>query len=212
MKTFRLAIASAGVIALASAGVAFGSSAHASGASTTVTTKKTALGTILVTSTGRTLYLDKGDKPGHSACMGGCLSAWPPLKAVGTLKAGGAAEGERSRQGQGTGRRAGHLQRPSSVHLRLRHEGRTDRGRRREWLLRRQLRRQHDHQVDEGRVELRLRRRHRVRLVSDDASGGPPPRPSGAARPPEAAARRDAWCQAAGPLTAVSRSSRRSAG
>ena len=34
----------------------------------------------------------QGDKPPHFACLGGCLKAWPPLKATGTLKAGGGAK------------------------------------------------------------------------------------------------------------------------
>jgi predicted lipoprotein with Yx(FWY)xxD motif len=91
VKQLRLLIAVSTVAAFASAGVAFGSSAHASAASTTVKTAKTSLGTVLVTSSGRTLYVDKGDKPGHFACTGGCLSIWPPLKANGTLKATGGA-------------------------------------------------------------------------------------------------------------------------
>jgi predicted lipoprotein with Yx(FWY)xxD motif len=86
-----LIVALSGAAALASAGVAFGSSAHTSTATTTVSAKKTSLGTILVTSSGKTLYLDKGDKPPHFACTGGCLSIWPPLKANGTLKAAGGA-------------------------------------------------------------------------------------------------------------------------
>ena len=55
-------------------------------------TRHTSLGTILVNGSGQTLYLDVGDKPPHFACTGGCLSAWPPLKAIGTLKAEGAAK------------------------------------------------------------------------------------------------------------------------
>ena len=86
-----LIVAVSGAAALASAGVALGHSAHASTASTTVSAKKTSLGTILVTSSGKTLYLDKGDKPPHFACTGGCLAIWPPLKANGTLKASGGA-------------------------------------------------------------------------------------------------------------------------
>jgi predicted lipoprotein with Yx(FWY)xxD motif len=76
--------------ALALATSAFGESAHSSGA--TVTTMKTSLGTILVTSSGRALYLDVSDKPGHPACTGQCLAIWPPLKASGALKAGGSAK------------------------------------------------------------------------------------------------------------------------
>src|SRR5579863_620305 len=92
MRQLKLLIAAAlGAAALASAGVALGSTAHASSAGTTVSAKKTSLGTILVTSAGKTLYLDKADKPPHFACTGGCLSIWPPLKANGTLKAAGGA-------------------------------------------------------------------------------------------------------------------------
>jgi len=86
-----LIVAVSGAAALASAGVAFGNSAHASSASTTVSAKKTSLGTILETSSGKTLYVDKADKPPHFACTGGCLSIWPPLKANGALKATGGA-------------------------------------------------------------------------------------------------------------------------
>ncbi len=91
MKPLRIVLVAAALGTLALAGSAFGQSAHAAGA-TTVTTKKTSLGTILVTSSGKTLYLDSADKPGHPACTGGCLSAWPPLKASGTLKASGSAK------------------------------------------------------------------------------------------------------------------------
>jgi len=86
-----LIVAVSGAAALASASVAFGNGAHASSASTVVSAKKTSLGTILVTSSGKTLYVDKADKPPHFACTGGCLSIWPPLKANGTLKAAGGA-------------------------------------------------------------------------------------------------------------------------
>jgi predicted lipoprotein with Yx(FWY)xxD motif len=93
MKTHRIVLVAVAVGALGLAGSAFGSSAHSS-AATVVTTKKTSLyGTILVTSSGHTLYLDSADKPGHPACTGGCLSVWPPLKASGTLKASGSAKG-----------------------------------------------------------------------------------------------------------------------
>ena len=37
------------------------------------------LGTILVDSRGRSLYLFQKDKGGMSACYGSCASAWPPL-------------------------------------------------------------------------------------------------------------------------------------
>ena len=40
---------------------------------------KTKLGTILVTSKGRTLYMFAVDKNGKSACYGTCAAFWPPL-------------------------------------------------------------------------------------------------------------------------------------
>jgi predicted lipoprotein with Yx(FWY)xxD motif len=52
-------------------------SSAASGA--TIDVRKTVLGTILVDSTGRTLYLFEKDKSGKSSCSGACASAWPPV-------------------------------------------------------------------------------------------------------------------------------------
>ena len=37
------------------------------------------LGKILVDQQGLALYYDTANKPGHWACSGGCLTAWPPL-------------------------------------------------------------------------------------------------------------------------------------
>jgi predicted lipoprotein with Yx(FWY)xxD motif len=91
MNTNRIVLVAVALGALALSGSAFGKSAHSS-AATVVGTKSTAYGTILVTSSGETLYLDASDKPGHPACTGGCLSVWPPLKADGTLKASGSAK------------------------------------------------------------------------------------------------------------------------
>ena len=85
MKIRIVLLVSVALGAFALASSAFGQSAHSS-AATVVTTKKTSLGTILVTSSGRTLYLDAADKPGHPACTGSCLSIWPPLKASGTAE------------------------------------------------------------------------------------------------------------------------------
>jgi predicted lipoprotein with Yx(FWY)xxD motif len=84
-----LVLVALGVLALASS--AFAQSARSSKA-TVVMTRTTSLGTILVTSAGRSLYLDTGDKAGHPACTGSCLSIWPPLKASGTVKAEGGAK------------------------------------------------------------------------------------------------------------------------
>ena len=89
----RLTVALMSTVAmLATAAVAFASSAHTSAATTVVTTHHTKYGTILVTGSGRTLYLDAGDKPPHFACTGGCLTAWPPLKAAGKVTAKGSAK------------------------------------------------------------------------------------------------------------------------
>ena len=76
----------------AAAFAAFAALAGASSPTTVVSTAHTSLGTVLVTSAGKTLYLDTNDKPPKFACTGGCLKAWPPLKAVGTVKAAGSAK------------------------------------------------------------------------------------------------------------------------
>jgi predicted lipoprotein with Yx(FWY)xxD motif len=59
-----------------------------SGASATVGVTKSSLGSILVNSTGRTLYLFKADVGTKSACAGACATAWPPLLATGKPTAG----------------------------------------------------------------------------------------------------------------------------
>ncbi len=58
------------------------------GASATVGVANSSLGSILVDSTGRTLYLFKADVGMTSACAGACATAWPPLLAAGTPTAG----------------------------------------------------------------------------------------------------------------------------
>ena len=92
MKPLRLLLALTAVAGLGvGASSALGHSAHAA-ATTVVKTASSKFGTILVTSSGKTLYLDAGDKPPHFACTGGCLSAWPPLTATGKPKAAGKAK------------------------------------------------------------------------------------------------------------------------
>jgi predicted lipoprotein with Yx(FWY)xxD motif len=91
MKIRRALLALVVLGALAMAASALAQSAH-SAAGATVMTKKTSLGTILVTGSGKTLYLDVHDTAGHPACKGGCLTVWPPLKASGTLTASGGAK------------------------------------------------------------------------------------------------------------------------
>lgn len=55
---------------------------------TVQTTSSSKYGTILVTSSGRTLYLLSADSPTSSACNGTCVSIWPPLTTTGTPRAG----------------------------------------------------------------------------------------------------------------------------
>ena len=102
-------LASAAVIPLAGLAVAAcggGSAATAAQSSarsttTTVTTPirtpsksaavrvaKSSLGSILVNSAGRTLYLFEADSRTKSACTGACATAWPPLLAKGAPTAG----------------------------------------------------------------------------------------------------------------------------
>jgi predicted lipoprotein with Yx(FWY)xxD motif len=91
MKTRRALLVAVAIGALALAASALARPAHmASG--TVVSTKKTSLGTILVTGGGKTLYLDVNDKAGHPACKGGCLTIWPPLKATGKVTVAGSAK------------------------------------------------------------------------------------------------------------------------
>ena len=54
----------------------------------TVRVAKSHLGSILVNSSGRTLYLFKADVGATSACSGACATAWPPLLATGKPTAG----------------------------------------------------------------------------------------------------------------------------
>ena len=54
-----------------------------SGASAAVGVSKTSLGSILVDSNGRTLYLFKADVGMQSACTDACATKWPPLLATG---------------------------------------------------------------------------------------------------------------------------------
>ncbi len=90
-------LASAAVIPLAALAIAAcggGGAATASppktstGASATVGVAKSSLGSILVNSHGRTVYLFKADSATKSACAAACATAWPPLLAKGKPTAG----------------------------------------------------------------------------------------------------------------------------
>jgi predicted lipoprotein with Yx(FWY)xxD motif len=56
------------------------------------TRKTSALGTILVDSKGKTLYLFMKDKSGKSSCYGACATNWPPYLTTGKPKAGPGAK------------------------------------------------------------------------------------------------------------------------
>ena len=77
----RMIVAAAAVAALAAAGLGLHPAAtHAAQSKgAVVSTAKTSLGRILVTSNGRTLYLFEKDRNGKSACSGQCAVFWPPL-------------------------------------------------------------------------------------------------------------------------------------
>ena len=91
-----LGVAAAGASALRPRGhgarPTSGQPAHASAAHAVVTSKQTSLGTILVTSSGQTLYLDAKDRPGHFACTGMCAAAWPVLSTRRPPRAAGKAK------------------------------------------------------------------------------------------------------------------------
>src|SRR3954471_23325847 len=61
-------------------------------ASTTVGVANTGLGSILVDSRGRTLYLWLADTGAKSTCSGACAAAWPPLLTTGTPTAASGAK------------------------------------------------------------------------------------------------------------------------
>jgi predicted lipoprotein with Yx(FWY)xxD motif len=92
--TFLATAAVIPLVALAVAACGGGGAATAatpktsSGASATVGVANSSLGSILVDSTGRTLYLFKADVGTKSACTGACATAWPPLLATGKPLAG----------------------------------------------------------------------------------------------------------------------------
>ena len=52
---------------------------------------KTGIGTVLVGTDGRTLYLFEKDKTPTSMCSGACAAAWPPLTTSGSPNAGSGA-------------------------------------------------------------------------------------------------------------------------
>ena len=76
MKAVQIAGAVALAVALVSVSAA---TAASSSAGAKVGTTHTGLGRVASDAVGRTLYLFKKDKRGHSACSGLCATYWPPL-------------------------------------------------------------------------------------------------------------------------------------
>jgi len=99
-------------LAIAGFASASGSSSHVAAtprakatSAATVKTRHGALGTYLVDSKGRTLYLWKADKGSKSTCSGSCAGAWPPLLTKGRPHAAGGASSSRlgtTRRSDGT--------------------------------------------------------------------------------------------------------------
>jgi predicted lipoprotein with Yx(FWY)xxD motif len=77
--------AAVGVLGFSAGGSIAGA---ASGSSSTVSLRKASPGTILVSASGRSLYLFTSDRNGKSSCTGSCTKFWPPLIAHGKLTAG----------------------------------------------------------------------------------------------------------------------------
>jgi predicted lipoprotein with Yx(FWY)xxD motif len=87
-----MAVALAAVLACSAlAGLAYAASTPTKPA-TVKTRSVSKVGTIIVTSSGRTLYLFEKDKHGKSSCSGACAKAWPPLLTKGKPKASGSAK------------------------------------------------------------------------------------------------------------------------
>jgi len=76
-RMFAVMVAAAlGVVGFLAAGSIARSATRASA---TVSLHKTALGMVLATANGHTLYLFGKDRNGKSACSGSCSQFWPPL-------------------------------------------------------------------------------------------------------------------------------------
>jgi predicted lipoprotein with Yx(FWY)xxD motif len=99
LSTTLTGAAAAGIVAVAIAGCGGGSDSGsanaavgppqtASGQTATVGLASTGLGKVLVNAQGRTLYLFRADHGTTSACTGGCVAQWPPLRAAGKPKVG----------------------------------------------------------------------------------------------------------------------------
>jgi predicted lipoprotein with Yx(FWY)xxD motif len=80
------------VVLASSVTLAVAASGFAAAKTATVKTRHGKLGTYLVDSKGRSLYLFKKDKTTKSTCYDACATAWPPLLTSGKPKAAGNAK------------------------------------------------------------------------------------------------------------------------
>jgi predicted lipoprotein with Yx(FWY)xxD motif len=71
------------LIAVAATGLALAPTGHAATSTASLKTRHGKLGTFLVDSSGRTLYLFQKDKTSKSTCSGACATNWPPLLTTG---------------------------------------------------------------------------------------------------------------------------------
>jgi len=65
---------------------------HTTSSAVVKTRKIKGLGTVLVNSKGRTLYVFANDKHSKVTCTGSCAQFWPPLKSSGKPKASGSVK------------------------------------------------------------------------------------------------------------------------
>jgi predicted lipoprotein with Yx(FWY)xxD motif len=100
-----LAFAAAAVVAVVAVLVV--SDAGSAASRTTVKTRSTSLGTVLVGARSRTVYFFDRDKTTRSTCTSACAQAWPPVLTSGAPRAAGSA---RSRLLGTTRRRDGKRQ------------------------------------------------------------------------------------------------------
>ena len=82
-------IAAALTPAMLTAVPAMSSPTTSSGQTAKLALSRSKLGSILVDSQGRTLYLFEKDRRGKSSCDGACATYWPPLLTNGKPAAGG---------------------------------------------------------------------------------------------------------------------------
>jgi predicted lipoprotein with Yx(FWY)xxD motif len=84
----RWAVAGVALLAVAGVGVAMAATMSSSSGGTVKAAKSSKFGSLLVSSTGMTLYHYTPDKHATIKCTGACAKFWPPLVVTGKAKAG----------------------------------------------------------------------------------------------------------------------------